>query len=277
MRKEHHHRAATEPDHPRSTSPASPPDDRVSSPRRPPAPDDDKIIARARSRSRNDWRRSRTRSLELLGRDTVAKRAQQVLKPSSPRLIGTIADLHPRRSLGPRRPAPRARSCSALAPSATRLRTTSRSRWTRAISGCAAPAATRSCGCAEDADLPLRLLRGRARAGSLELRDAAARPRAISSMRQSTLPHCFPAGGRLQLAYGALSGDSPVLRGISRYPRGRAPPADRAAFAPEPRITTRRRAPFHAPERRPSSARREAGDYSAEPQAARRVHDDAGA
>jgi hypothetical protein len=119
-------------------------------------------------------------------------------------------------------------------------------------------------------------MRARARK-ELELRDAGATDPRHLEHAFNLLSLVFPAEP-MQLAYGALSGDDPVLRGIAlEYLEVVLPPADRAAFArsreqieaPRTSLVANEKALEQLVEKRTTIRKTLA--------AARRAHDDAGA
>lgn len=255
-----------------------------------PADDDERVALLADLRSGDDERVARALEqdperlaplayevLELLGRDRVARRAQKVLTPLVPRLLGTIMDLvlDDRRDLAARRraarlvgaaPSQRAADSLALALDAADL-------GVRYASGHALMRMREKM-----PELRFDYYAARARARKeLELRDAGAADARHLEHAFNLLSLVFPAEP-MQLAYGALSGDDPVLRGIAlEYLEVVLPSADRAAFA-------RSLASIEAP--RPSRA---PNDRALEQlveksatirqtlEAARRAHDDGGA
>lgn len=264
------------PDHPEIDVAAAPPDDRVQllADLR---SDDDKIIARALEQEPERLAPLAYELLELLGRDTVAKRARKVLKPLVPRLIGTIMDLilDDRRDLAARR---RAARLLGTAPS-------QRAADSLALALDTSDLGVRyACGHAlmrmreKMPDLRFDYYAARARARrELELRDAGATDERHLEHAFNLLSLVFPAEP-MQLAYGALSGEDPVLRGIAlEYLEVVLPPADRAAFArslesieaPRPSMLPNEKALDQLVEKRAT--------IRLNLEAARRVHDDAGA
>jgi ATP/ADP translocase len=238
---------------------------------------DDKVVMRALDEDPETLAPLAYEVLELLGRDAVAKRARKVLKPLVPRLVGTIMDLvlDERRDLAARRRAARLLGGAPSQRAADSL-TMALDSADLGVRYAAGHALLRMREKEPDLRFDYYAMRARARK-ELELRDAGATDPRHLEHAFNLLSLVFPAEP-MQLAYGALSGDDPVLRGIAlEYLEVVLPPADRAAFArsleqieaPRTSLVPNEKALEQLVEKRTTIRKTLA--------AARRAHDDAGA